>query len=88
MIFDKSDKIYDFHFPGNPVVPGALIIGKCKEIIEKEENCRISKAEKFRFGVFVKPDKCLLKWVCEGKKIKIILEQFDKKAVSGVFYAK
>ena len=54
--FDPRDSIYDDHFPGNPVVPGSIIVSAFlvagKEAGFLEESWRI---ENFRFKGFVSP---------------------------------
>ncbi len=50
--FDPSDKIYADHFPGNPVVPGSLIIHAFLKAL-KEDGINI--IENFRFKEFVSP---------------------------------
>ena len=54
--FDPKDPIYQDHFPGNPVVPGSLIVDAFLQTgIEQgwiEEGVRI---ETFRFSRFVSP---------------------------------
>ena len=54
--FDPADRIYEDHFPGNPIVPGSLIVHAFTEAGKKlglEANrCTI---ENFRFREFVSP---------------------------------
>ena len=54
--FDPSDRIYAEHFPGNPVVPGSLIIHAFLKALKKEglneTQCII---ENFRFKEFISP---------------------------------
>jgi 3-hydroxyacyl-[acyl-carrier-protein] dehydratase len=54
--FDPADRIYDDHFPGNPVVPGSLIV---QAFIEAAGRMRLAaeqySVENFRFKKFVAP---------------------------------
>ena len=56
--FDPDDAIYRDHFPGNPVVPGSLIVHAFLETATSQGwvkgNCRL---EGFRFSRFVSPGK-------------------------------
>jgi len=54
--FDPSDKIYAEHFPGNPVVPGSLIIHAfLKALKENAINEDHHIIENFRFKEFISP---------------------------------
>jgi 3-hydroxyacyl-[acyl-carrier-protein] dehydratase len=54
--FDPKDRIYQDHFPGNPVVPGSVIIHSFLSALQKagfpSQGLII---EKFRFKKFVSP---------------------------------
>ncbi|RPJ81691.1 MAG: hypothetical protein EHJ94_03845 [Deltaproteobacteria bacterium] len=55
-VFDPKDHIYQDHFPGNPVVPGSVIIHAFLSALQKagfpSQDLII---EKFRFKKFVSP---------------------------------
>ncbi|MBC2695660.1 MAG: hypothetical protein HF982_10380 [Desulfobacteraceae bacterium] len=54
--FDPSDRIYAEHFPGNPVVPGSLIIHAFLKALKKNGiNEEIHIIENFRFKKFISP---------------------------------
>ncbi len=54
--FDPSDMIYNDHFPGNPVVPGSVIIDAfLKAAKEAGFSKRPFIIENFRFREFVSP---------------------------------
>jgi len=54
--FDPSDKIYSSHFPGNPVVPGSLIIHAFLKALKKDRtNEEHYIIENFRFKEFISP---------------------------------
>jgi 3-hydroxyacyl-[acyl-carrier-protein] dehydratase len=54
--FDPGDAVYADHFPGNPVVPGSLVVHAFITAAEKNgidtSGCRL---ENFRFRRFVAP---------------------------------
>jgi 3-hydroxyacyl-[acyl-carrier-protein] dehydratase len=55
--FDPEDFIYTDHFPGNPVVPGSLIIDAFLRALQllEEKHVRRWSAENFRFRNFISP---------------------------------
>ncbi|MBA3016787.1 MAG: hypothetical protein KJ550_10750 [Proteobacteria bacterium] len=54
--FDPSDRIYAEHFPGNPVVPGSLIIHAFLKALKEEGiNEEHYIIENFKFKEFVSP---------------------------------
>ena len=54
--FDPSDNIYADHFPGNPVVPGSLIVHAFMEAVTRADLERnICRIKNFRFSEFVRP---------------------------------
>jgi 3-hydroxyacyl-[acyl-carrier-protein] dehydratase len=55
-VFDPRDPIFAEHFPGNPVVPGSLIVQAFLEAVrEFAINGEFRKVERFRFKRFVQP---------------------------------
>lgn len=54
---DKDHKIYEGHFPGNPVVPGVCLIQMIKEVIEvqQQQKLRLSTADEIKFLNIVNP---------------------------------
>ena len=78
-VFDPRDPVFAEHFPGNPVVPGSLIVQAFLEAVRefaiKEEYRRV---ERFRFKRFIRPgqyafsleqvdDDCLKCTLMEGR---------------------
>jgi 3-hydroxyacyl-[acyl-carrier-protein] dehydratase len=55
-VFDPRDPIFADHFPGNPIVPGSLIVQAFfRAIQELEINGGYSRVERFRFKRFIQP---------------------------------
>lgn len=54
---DKGHKIYEGHFPGNPVVPGVCLIQMIKEVIEvqQQQKLRLITADEIKFLNIVNP---------------------------------
>ena len=82
--FHPGDKIYESHFPGNPVVPGSIIVEAfCRAIEEhvtKTENLII---ENFRFKIFISPGKYRYSITGENNVLKCILYMNEKPAATG-----
>jgi 3-hydroxyacyl-[acyl-carrier-protein] dehydratase len=56
-VFDPEDLIYPDHFPGNPVVPGSLIIAAFLRVVRSmaETGGTSWSVENFRFRRFIPP---------------------------------
>jgi 3-hydroxyacyl-[acyl-carrier-protein] dehydratase len=56
-VFDPEDLIYPDHFPGNPVVPGSLIIAAFLRVVRSaaEDEGTSWSVENFRFRRFIPP---------------------------------
>jgi 3-hydroxyacyl-[acyl-carrier-protein] dehydratase len=55
-VFDPRDPVFDEHFPGNPAVPGSLIVQAFLEAVrEFAINGEYRRVERFRFKRFVQP---------------------------------
>lgn len=85
--FDPEDLIYKDHFPGNPVVPGSLIISSFFQAIKNKTSYIVQensfKVEKFRFRKFVLPGKYAYSIVQEGSSIQCCLYRGRKEFVQG-----
>ena len=57
VVLNKSDKIFEGHFPGQPVLPGACMLQMMKEIFEEalNQSLRIKKADQIKFLSLVDP---------------------------------
>ncbi len=84
-IFDPKDKIYKDHFPGNPVIPGSLIVHSFIESVKK--NCsvkNINTAKNFRFKEFISPGKYLYKMEPVEQGFKCNIYSREKVIVTGI----
>ena len=54
---NKGDKIFEGHFPSQPVLPGACMLQIMKEILEEalKQSLRIKKADQIKFLSLVDP---------------------------------
>ncbi len=83
--FDPADPIYKEHFPGNPVVPGSVIIHAFVKALENETLCPSSiSLENFRFKQFVSPGKYRFSIIPEPGAVRCTLFENDKAVVTGV----
>ncbi len=53
--FDPEDPIYMDHFPGNPVVPGSLIVHAFMVACREDQSLKTNTVENFRFRQFISP---------------------------------
>ena len=79
LFFDPEDRIYNDHFPGNPIVPGTLIINALSRII----NYGTFKIENFRYRNFLKPGLCSYKLEGDKGKWKCTVFDGDKTFATG-----
>ena len=82
--FDPADTIYQEHFPGNPVVPGSLIIGAFLDILKQRHKLSPTYTLKqFRFKSFVAPGEYHYEIVFNDACCKCRLFNHEKAAVTG-----
>lgn len=85
-LFDPADKIYLEHFPGNPVVPGSLIIDAFVQALFKNhiylKNYTINN---FRFKKFISPGEYSFNITKTSSVFSCKLLNNEKVAVSGEF---
>ncbi len=72
--FDISDHIYDEHFPGNPVVPGSVIVSAFLRAGEESGFCA-GLVRDFRFKGFVAPGEHAFSIEYAGDQMKCRLFQ-------------
>ncbi len=84
--FDPEDPIYRDHFPGNPVVPGSLIIHAFMEAVGRSTGAdTIRNATRFRFKQFIPPGKYAFRiQIRQDGLADCRLFDHDKAVVTGV----
>ena len=72
VLSDASDKIYEDHFPGYPVVPGSFVLQTVIEILQAER--KTISFRNVRFRKFMEPDsyQFLVSKSGEGWKFKVM----------------
>jgi 3-hydroxyacyl-[acyl-carrier-protein] dehydratase len=84
--FDPKDPIYRDHFPGQPVVPGSLIIDAFLKILEQEE-IRPMAIKRFRFKTFISPGSYTYRLVTNAGIIDCcLLHNGQKLAIGKILY--
>jgi len=82
--FDPKDRIYQEHFPGNPVVPGSVIIHSFLSALEKAGfPSQWLNIEKFRFKKFVSPGEYNYQVLIGKKAITCELYKNEQVIVKG-----
>jgi 3-hydroxyacyl-[acyl-carrier-protein] dehydratase len=77
--FDPTDGIYIEHFPGNPIVPGSLIVHAFLEALKQMETIHhVCCADNFRFKTFITPGEYPFRIEKTGKGFKCRLYSPDK----------
>ncbi len=83
--FEPEDPVYEDHFPGNPVVPGTLIIDAfvtaARSVMEGQGGCSI---DNFRFRHFISPGRyafCMA-FQADGR-VRCTLYDNGRKVVAG-----
>jgi 3-hydroxyacyl-[acyl-carrier-protein] dehydratase len=83
--FDSNDPIYADHFPGQPVVPGSLIVWAFTQALEKSGYVlETVKLGPFRFRRFIGPGSYRYSLVPSDSGIKCVLYDNNKTVAEGV----
>lgn len=84
-IFDPSDKIYKEHFPGNPVVPGSIIMDAFINVLKKTRLIPGNyKIKNFRFKKFISPGEYRYEITQDFSGFSCKLYKNEKAAVTGI----
>ena len=89
LFFDPGDRIYADHFPGQPVVPGSLIIHAftlAAQALEFAEG--VSSIEKFRFRKFISPGEYPYQIELSGHQLRCTLYDGLSIVATGTFLRK
>ena len=81
--FDPDDRIYGDHFPGNPVVPGSVIIHAFLRAHARQGQARPVGVSGFRFKRFVSPGEYRYGMEADGPVIRCTLFDRDRAVVTG-----
>ena len=83
--FHPDDGIYQDHFPGNPVVPGSLIVHAFLKAWEETgmsgDNVAI---ENFRFREFLHPGHYPFRIELHEDRLYCVIMRRDKKLITGI----
>lgn len=86
--FDPDDPIYKDHFPGNPVVPGSLIVQAFLTACRKDFELQPCTVEDFRFRKFISPGEYAYEIIAlsaglNERQVKCRLFHGEKTVVTG-----
>lgn len=82
LTFDGNDPLYEDHFPGNPVVPGSLVVEALLTLLQEKGVTPLS-VRNFRFRRFIEPGSYPCKVVLVGAKAACTLFHGESRAVTG-----
>jgi 3-hydroxyacyl-[acyl-carrier-protein] dehydratase len=78
----KSHPVFQAHFPGNPLLPGFLVIEICSKILRKE----VLKIHKVKFLNPIFPKDILdFSFTCKEKKVEVTIFK-DKQKIGQISY--
>ncbi|HMJ45767.1 MAG TPA: hypothetical protein VK498_00460 [Ferruginibacter sp.] len=88
IIFNKGHKIFEGHFPGQPVVPGVCMMQMIKEIMETvlSGKTNLTNVSEMKFLAIIDPVKnnrvdAILKYSIEENKIKVSASLMKKELI-------
>ena len=84
--FNPEDPVYADHFPGNPVVPGSLIVHAFMRVVQGQDNNSNNwDIKNFRFKRFVSPGRYAYSIRDKGNG-RLVCTLFDKdtEVVTGI----
>ena len=82
LTFDGNDPLYEDHFPGNPVVPGSLVVEAFLNLLQERGVTPLS-VRNFRFRQFIAPGSYPCKVVLAEAKASCTLFHGESWAVTG-----
>jgi 3-hydroxyacyl-[acyl-carrier-protein] dehydratase len=84
-VFDPADRIYADHFPGNPIVPGSMIVHAFTLAAEGLEFCAgPCSVRNFRFRRFIAPGEYSYHIEIAGDEMKCTLHDGHSVVATGV----
>ena len=64
------------HFPGNPIVPGVVLLDRIAAAIERAHGTRLAKIVSVKFLAPLKPEEdAELRVTCEGKRVRFRIDR-------------
>lgn len=79
ILADKKHRVFQAHFPTNPILPGFLQLDIAQELFQ----IRFSKLKKVKFIHMIKPDSSV---IFKKNNNKILLYTTDNKKISEIIY--
>jgi 3-hydroxyacyl-[acyl-carrier-protein] dehydratase len=72
------------HFPGNPIVPGVVLLDRVAAAIERARGARIARIASVKFLAPLKPDEdAELRVTCDGARVRFRIDRDGSPILRG-----
>jgi 3-hydroxyacyl-[acyl-carrier-protein] dehydratase len=88
LVINAGHKIFEGHFPGQPVVPGVCMMQMVKEVIEQvtARQTRLVKAQEMKFLAIINPQQnniiqATLKYIVQENEVTVTATMFKDELI-------
>jgi 3-hydroxyacyl-[acyl-carrier-protein] dehydratase len=72
------------HFPGNPIVPGVVLLDRIAAALERDDDSRLARIGAVKFLAPLRPDEeAELRIVCDGTRVRFSVERGNATILRG-----
>lgn len=73
------------HFPGDPVVPGVIVLERVMEAVAADCECSVSAIKRCKFVSPLRPEQpCTIEWEAQGDSVRFICSHMDGVLAKGL----